>query len=136
MLNKEIRWGMGCLPKIFWDNLHSAHFYQLLSILHEASTHSNFFTRQTNKELIIDKLKLTGQNLGRVFNSRLGHACICRAITWITKRPNLKLKTRLKQLLVSLPLAYELPKLIYWPNHSWETHLYHQEVEGIYSHFL
>jgi hypothetical protein len=28
----------------------------------------------------MDKLKLMGQYLGRVFNSRLGHACVCRAM--------------------------------------------------------
>jgi hypothetical protein len=45
------------------------------------------------------KLKLTGQNLGQVFNSKLGQACMCLAIASIKKRPNLKLKTRPKQLL-------------------------------------
>ncbi len=57
----------------------------------------------------IDKLQLKGQNLGRVFNSRLGRACICCAIAYITKRPNLKLKTRPEQLLVSHLLAFVLP---------------------------
>ncbi len=57
----------------------------------------------------MDKLKLTGLNLGRVFNSRLGSACIGRAIVHITKQPNLKLKTRPKQLLDSLPLAFAHP---------------------------
>jgi hypothetical protein len=59
----------------------------------------------------MDKLKLTGQNLGRVFNSRLGHACMFRVIAYITKQPNLKLKTWPKQLLVSLLLALEVPGL-------------------------
>ncbi len=57
----------------------------------------------------MDKLKLTGQNLGRVFNSRLGLACIYHANAYVTKQPNLKLKTRPKQLLDSLPLAFALP---------------------------
>jgi hypothetical protein len=57
----------------------------------------------------IDKLKVTGLNLGRVFNSRLGRACIGRAIVHITKQPKLKLKTRPKQLLGSLPFAFALP---------------------------
>jgi hypothetical protein len=57
----------------------------------------------------MDKIKLTGLNLGRVFNSRLGRACIGHAIVHITKQPNLKLKTRPKQLLGSLPLAFKLP---------------------------
>jgi hypothetical protein len=47
----------------------------------------------------MDKLQLKGQNLGRVFNSRLGHACISCAIAHITRQPNLKLNTRPKQLL-------------------------------------
>ncbi len=51
------------------------------------------------------KLKLTGQNLSRVFNSRLGRACINHAIANITKQPNIKWKTRPKQLLGSLPLV-------------------------------
>jgi hypothetical protein len=51
----------------------------------------------------MDKLNLAGQNLGRVFNSRCRHACLCNAIT-LTKQPNLKLKTWPNQLLGSLPL--------------------------------
>jgi hypothetical protein len=57
----------------------------------------------------MDKLKLTGLNLGRVFHSRLGCACIGHAIVHITKQPNLKLKTQPKQLLGSLLLAFALP---------------------------
>ena len=58
---------------------------------------------------VMDKRKLAGLNLGRVFNSGRVHACICRAIAYITKRPNLKLKTQPQQLLGSLPLAFALP---------------------------
>jgi hypothetical protein len=57
----------------------------------------------------MDKLKLAGQNLGRVFNSMLGCACICRVISYISKQPNLQLKTRPRQLLDSLSLAFALP---------------------------
>ncbi len=58
----------------------------------------------------MDKLKLTGRNLDRVFHSRLGHICIGIAIAHITKQPNLKSKTHIpKQLLGSLPLAFALP---------------------------
>jgi len=59
----------------------------------------------------MDKLKLRGPNLGRVFNSKLGRAfvyAICY-IAYITKWPYLKLKTQPKQLLGSLPLAFVLP---------------------------
>jgi hypothetical protein len=58
----------------------------------------------------MDKIMLTGQNLVRVFNSRLGRACIRNVIVDITKQPNLKLKTWSKQLLGYLPLAFVLPK--------------------------
>jgi hypothetical protein len=36
-------------------------------------------------ELKMDTLKLTGLNLGRIFNFRRGLVCICHAITLITK---------------------------------------------------
>ncbi len=58
----------------------------------------------------MDKLKLAGQNLGRVFNSRLSCACIDHAIVCITKQPNLKVRTQPKQLLGSLALAFVLPR--------------------------
>jgi hypothetical protein len=57
----------------------------------------------------MDKLWLTGQNLGEVFNPRLGCSCKCRAIAYFTKQTSLKLKTWPKQLLGSLPLAFALP---------------------------
>ncbi len=56
----------------------------------------------------MDKLKLTGQNLGRVFHCKI-HTCKVHAIVHITKQPNLKLKTPPKQLLGYLPLAFALP---------------------------
>ncbi len=59
-------------------------------------------------QMAIDKLQLAGQNLGRVFNFRYGHVCTTCASNVTTKLPNLKWKTRLKQLLVSLPLAFAL----------------------------
>jgi hypothetical protein len=57
----------------------------------------------------MDKLKLKGLNLDRVFHSRLGRACIGHAVVHITKQPNLKLKTEPKQLLGSLLLTFALP---------------------------
>ncbi len=59
----------------------------------------------------MDKLELTGQNIGRVLNSRLCRACIGHTIVHITKQPNLKLKTRPKKLLGYLPLAFALQGL-------------------------
>jgi hypothetical protein len=58
---------------------------------------------------IIDKLKPTGQNLGRVFHCRLGHTFIGHEIVHITKQTNLKLNTWPKQFLGSIPLAFALP---------------------------
>ncbi len=54
--------------------------------------------------LIMVKLQLTGRNLGRVFNFR---KCCVHAVQlefFETKLPDLKLKTRTKQVLGSLPL--------------------------------
>jgi hypothetical protein len=57
----------------------------------------------------MDKLQLTGQNLGPVFNSRSGCMCAMHLCCYEAKQPILKLKTRSKQLLGSLPLAFVLP---------------------------
>jgi hypothetical protein len=59
----------------------------------------------------MDKLKLKGRNLGRVFNSRLGRVCVYSTIACITKRPNFKLKPWSKQLLGSPPLSFALISL-------------------------
>jgi len=56
------------------------------------------------------KLKLTGQNLGRVFNFRNGH--VVHFLCYGVKLPNLKLKTQPKQLLGSLPLDISLPACV------------------------
>jgi hypothetical protein len=56
----------------------------------------------------MDKLELTRQNLGRVFNSRSGYMCAmclcCCEANW----SNLKLKTWGKLLLGSLPVTFAL----------------------------
>jgi hypothetical protein len=56
------------------------------------------------------KLKLTGQNLGLVFNSRSGRMLTTRLLPSLPKLPALKLNTRPKQLLGYLPLAFSLTK--------------------------
>jgi len=61
----------------------------------------------------MDKLKLKGLNLDRVFHSRPCRACIGHAIVHITKQPNLKLKTESKQLLGYLLLTFALPGTIF-----------------------
>ncbi len=57
----------------------------------------------------MDKLHLTGQNLGRVFNFRNGRVHAVHVLCCGVKLPNLKLKTWPKQLLGSLPLDIALP---------------------------
>jgi hypothetical protein len=57
----------------------------------------------------MDKLQLTGQNLGRVFNFRFGHLHAEHFCCYQVKLPNLKLKTQAKQLLCSLLLVIALP---------------------------
>jgi hypothetical protein len=57
----------------------------------------------------MDKLQLTGQNLGRVFNFRSGHLHAATFLVLSLKLPNLQLKTRPKQVLGSLPLVIVIP---------------------------
>ncbi len=57
----------------------------------------------------MDKLQLTGQNLGRVFKFRSGHVHVDTILVLSIKLPNLKLKTRPKQLIGSLLLVITLP---------------------------
>ncbi len=40
----------------------------------------------------MDKRNLTGQNLGRVFNSICWRACMCHAVTLITRTTQLKVE--------------------------------------------
>ncbi len=56
----------------------------------------------------MDKLQLTGQNLARVFNSRIGRLYAAHSCSYRFKLPNLKLKTRPKQLSGYLPLDIAL----------------------------
>ncbi len=65
----------------------------------------------------MDKLQLTGQNLGRVFNFRYGHLQAEHFWCYQVKLPNLNLKTRPKQLLGFLPLVIAHPAI-------------HHEIEG------
>jgi hypothetical protein len=62
---------------------------------------------------IMDKLQLTGQNLGRVFNFRSGCVHAVHLLYYGVKLPNLKLKTRPKQLLGYLLLHIVLPATTY-----------------------
>jgi hypothetical protein len=57
----------------------------------------------------MDKLQLTGQALGRVFNFRSGCMHTMHLLPSEAIQPNLELKTRPKQLLGSLPFVIALP---------------------------
>ena len=57
----------------------------------------------------MDKLQLTGQILGRVFYSRNGCIYTVDLCWYEAKLSNLKVKTRPKQLLGSLPIDIALP---------------------------
>ncbi len=61
----------------------------------------------------MDKLQLSGQNLGRVFNFKSGHLHALHFWRYQVKLPNLKLKTQPKQLLGSLPLVIALPDALF-----------------------
>jgi len=57
----------------------------------------------------MDKLRPTGQNLGRVFYFRYGHVRAVHFLCEGVKLPNLKLKTQPKQVFGSFPLVIALP---------------------------
>ncbi len=49
-------------------------------------------TNITHMNLFVDKLKLTGRNLGQVFKSRFGRVCIGHEMYTFVKQPNLNLR--------------------------------------------
>ncbi len=57
----------------------------------------------------MDKLQVTGQNLGQVFNIRGGHLHAAAFLVSSVKLPYLQVKTWPKQLLGYLPLDIALP---------------------------
>jgi hypothetical protein len=57
----------------------------------------------------MDKLQLTGHNLGPVFNSRSDCMSAIYLFCYEAKQPNSKLKTQPEQLKGSLPITFELP---------------------------
>ncbi len=69
----------------------------------------------------MDKLQLTGQNLGWVFNFRCGRAHAVHLYCCEVKLPNLKMKTRPTQLLGYLLIDIALPVLSDWkPDGVWD----------------
>jgi hypothetical protein len=77
-----------CLPALFWMSTYVASHHLPVAM---------------------DKLQLTGQNLGKVFNFRSDHLHGPNFWCYLVKLPNLKLKTQLNQLSGSLLLVITLP---------------------------
>ncbi len=63
---------------------------RLRLLLYIVVLHKSKFDNSTKRKL--DKLKLIGRNLGRVFNFKFGHVCLCLAIALITKTALLKVE--------------------------------------------
>ncbi len=59
---------------------------------HAAPLMPSKFSETKAKSLVMDKLKLTGQNLGRVFNFKCGRACLYHAVVLIIKTAKLKVE--------------------------------------------
>jgi hypothetical protein len=72
---------------------------------------------------VLDKFQLTGQNLGRVFNSISGCMCAMHLCSSEPKWPNLKLKTWPKLLLGSLPVTFALPGHVICKSASDKRHI-------------
>jgi hypothetical protein len=64
--------------------------------------------KRQKKTFPVDKILLIGLKMGRVFKSRSGCMYVMRLLCNIAKLSNFKLKTRPKQLLGYLPLAFVL----------------------------
>ncbi len=62
------------------------------------------------KKLYMDKLQLTGQNVGRILNLRNGCLQVVHFLCYGVKLASLKLKTQPKQDIV-LPYLYHWPEL-------------------------
>jgi hypothetical protein len=71
----------------------------------------------------MDKLQLTGCNLGRVFNFRYGCVPAIHLRCYEVELPNLKLKTRPKQLLGSLRFVIVLLDMVNGMAHSLDSPL-------------
>jgi hypothetical protein len=67
----------------------------------------------SEKNSSMEKLQLTGPNLGQVFNFRAGCVHAMHLCSYIVKLPKLKLKIRPKQLLGLLKLDAVLPDGFY-----------------------
>jgi hypothetical protein len=63
-------------------------------------------------KLKLDKLKLTGQNLGRVFNFKCGHISLQHAVELITKIAKLKVENSARATFRFSPVSFHHPRLL------------------------
>ncbi len=101
-----------------WTGLESAVWQLTIFVFIRKTDYSKLVQQEVNSTvilpplvfpgLIMGKLSLTRQNLGRLFNSNSGRLLSIHLLHSIPKRPNLELKTWPKQLLGSLPLDIAL----------------------------
>jgi hypothetical protein len=87
------------------------HFFYFLGFCFSMGKTIDFKSMGKTRGLDMGKLQLTGQYVGRVFNSRSGCMCPKPLFCYEAKQPNLKLKTQPKQLFGSLPIAFALPSV-------------------------
>jgi hypothetical protein len=66
----------------------------------------------TAKAAFMDKLKLTGQNLGQVFNFKCGRACLYHAVTVIIKTAKLKVENSAQTTFRLSPVSFCAPRCI------------------------
>jgi hypothetical protein len=57
----------------------------------------------------MDKLKQTGQNLGRVLNSRCGRSCLCHTIERVTKTAKPKVENLEQTTFRLSPIRFNAP---------------------------
>jgi hypothetical protein len=74
---------------------------------------------------------LTGQNLGRVFNSRCGRTCACHVITLITKTAQLKVENSARTTLRFSPVNLRAP---HWKCRKKEINLFDAEKAAVFEH--
>jgi hypothetical protein len=60
----------------------------------------------------MDKLKLTGQNLGRVFNFKCGRVCLHHGVTLITKTAKFKVENLVQTTFSFSPVSFCAPRMI------------------------
>jgi hypothetical protein len=95
------------------------------SLFHICGSTMKVFRYVLSSTSTLDKLQLTGRNLGRVFIFRSVHLHSAHLWFYRIKLPNLKLKTQPKQLIGSLPIDITLPAST---QHNGTTTFFHKTL--------